>query len=386
MASELVRATGNLLNGHYPSSLSRNVDGEHLLRRRVVQIDLGAVAREVAAKPVLITGAGGSIGSELCRQLSRLQVSELIMVDRSEHHLYRLCLALREEGATSTLTPILGDIRAEQEMYDVLQKHHPYLVIHAAAYKHLPFMELFPREAVKNNIFGTRTLAKLCVAQMVPRFLMISTDKAVRPTSVMGATKRVAEMVVQGLGQHFPTKFMTVRFGNVLWSEGSVTVTFHERLARGLPLLVTDPKAERYFITILEAVQLSLLAGVLGNGGSIYFLRMGQPVRITDLARDLIRLARLQPEDIPIQYSGLRPGEKLSEDLLRDGEDVSHSVIHENILVAKSMPVEWPRLDADLDALFHVLVEAEADTVKRKLKELVPDYEPHLERVSVFNI
>lgn len=372
-------------NGQRPDTL-RDAESQHLLRRDTVQIDLEPVRRELAGKSVLVTGAGGSIGSELCWHLSRLGISHLTMVERSEYHLYRLCQAFKEKSVTTLFTPILSDIRDERQIDRVFSKHCPYLVLHAAAYKHLPFIELFPEEAVKNNIFATRALAQFAEAHRVARFLMISTDKAVRPTSVMGVTKRVAEMVVQALDHQSQTKFMTVRFGNVLASDGSVTEKFKERIARRLPLPVTHPQAERFFITVTEAVKLSLLAGVMGNSAEIYMLEMGAPVRIIDLATDMIRLAGLRPGiDIPITYTGLRPGEKLSEELLREKEDVTRS-IHAKILAVKSAPVEGVKLEVDLEALHHLVLAGDGEAIKAKLQEMVPDYRPHVGRISVLDV
>ena len=300
----------------------RDIKVEDLLEREPVLLDMQPVRDEIEGCTVLITGAGGSIGSELARQIHAFNPKRLVLLDNAESPLYRIDAELQcKEGRTEVI-PCIGDVRSRRSLERIFQKHRPQFVYHAAAYKHVPMMELSPLDAVNNNIIGTFKLASVACRHHVSKFVFISTDKAVRPTSVMGTTKRVAEMVVQSLGGN-GTRFVVVRFGNVLGSNGSVVPLFQRQIAAGGPVTVTHPEVTRFFMTIPEAVMLVLQAGSIGKGGELFLLDMGKPVKILDLAKNMIRLAGLMPDrDIRIVFIGLRPGEKLYEELLIDGEGV----------------------------------------------------------------
>lgn len=300
----------------------RDIKVEDLLEREQVSLDMHLVRAEIENCSVLITGAGGSIGSELARQIHAFHPQQLILLDNAETPLYRIDMELRSRGGDTEIIPCIGDIRSRRGLDRIFFKYKPQFVYHAAAYKHVPMMELSPLDAVNNNIIGTFKLASVASRHHVNKFVMISTDKAVRPTSIMGTTKRVAEMVVQSLNGN-GTRFVVVRFGNVLGSNGSVVPLFQKQIASGGPVTVTHPEVTRYFMTIPEAVMLVLQAGSIGKGGELFLLDMGEPVKIVDLAKNMIRLAGLVPDrDIRVEFIGLRPGEKLYEELLIDGEGV----------------------------------------------------------------
>ncbi len=296
---------------------------EDLLQREPIQMDRQELHPLLEGKRVLVTGAGGSIGSELCRQIALYQPATLILFERYENGLFALDLELRAQYPKITIIPAIGDVTVHERVAEVLRQTVPDLVFHAGAHKHVPLMELNPKEAVRNNIFGTKVVAEAALAYGVDRFVLISTDKAVNPTSVMGATKRVAEDLVQSLSHRGQTKFTVVRFGNVLGSNGSVVPLFAEQIRRGGPVMVTHPEIKRFFMTIPEAVQLVLQASLLGRGGEVFVLDMGEQVKVVDLARNMIVLSGLVPDqDIQIVYSGLRPGEKLYEELFEETEQV----------------------------------------------------------------
>ncbi len=300
----------------------RDIKVEDLLEREQVSLDMHLVRAEIEYRTVLITGAGGSIGSELARQIHAFNPQQLILLDNAETPLYQIDMELRSRGGETEVIPCIGDIRSRRGLDRVFYKYKPQFVYHAAAYKHVPMMELSPMDAVNNNIIGTFKLASVASRYHVNKFVMISTDKAVRPTSIMGTTKRIAEMVVQSLNGN-GTRFVVVRFGNVLGSNGSVVPLFQKQIASGGPVTVTHPEVTRYFMTIPEAVMLVLQAGSIGKGGELFLLDMGEPVKIVDLAKNMIRLAGLVPDrDIRVEFIGLRPGEKLYEELLIDGEGV----------------------------------------------------------------
>lgn len=300
----------------------RDIKVEDLLKREQISLDMHLVRAEIENQVVLITGAGGSIGSELARQIHAFNPKRLILLDNAETPLYQIDMELQIREGETEVVPCIGDVRSRRGLDRVFHKYRPGFVYHAAAYKHVPMMELSPLDAVNNNIVGTFKLASLACKYHVNKFVLISTDKAVRPTSVMGTTKRVAEMVVQSLGGN-GTRFVVVRFGNVLGSNGSVVPLFQRQIASGGPVTVTHPEVTRFFMTIPEAVMLVLQAGSIGKGGELFLLDMGNPVKILDLAKNMIRLAGLVPDrDIRIEFTGLRPGEKLYEELLIDGEGV----------------------------------------------------------------
>lgn len=340
-----------IINGDIRLEQIREVQVEDLLGRESIQIDMNEVASYLTNKRVLITGGGGSIGSELCRQVARFKPEELIIFDIGENNVYDIDLELKNSFKDITIVPVVGSIRDKKRLIEVFQKHRPHVVFHAAAHKHVPLMEYNPAEAVKNNIFGTRNVSQVSHEFGVEKFVMISTDKAVNPTNIMGATKRVAEMIVQDMNKNSNTKFVAVRFGNVLGSRGSVIPLFKQQIAMGGPLTVTHPEITRYFMTIPEASQLVIQAGALGQGGEVFVLDMGEPVKIIDLAKDLIELSGLKVgEDIEIKITGLRPGEKLYEELLTDNEGTL-TTRHERIMIAKLDDIESELLNKCLAQL-----------------------------------
>ena len=321
----------------------RAVQVEDILGREPVALDPAAVGAYVRGRVVLVTGAGGSIGSELCRQLVRMEVGRLVMADHAENNLFQIDRELRETTQIE-LVPEIADVRDAARMEAIFELHQPAVVFHAAAYKHVPLMEQHPVQALRNNALATRTVARLAARHGVDRFVLVSTDKAVYPKTAMGASKALAEWVVEALGQvEAETTFVAVRFGNVLGSSGSVVPIFREQIARGGPVTVTSPEMTRYFMTIHEAAQLIVQAGGVGRGGDVFVLDMGDPVRIIDLAHDMIRLSGLEPErDIQVTITGIRPGEKLHEGLFEDSEEVERTH-HEKLMRARRAPIspEW---------------------------------------------
>ncbi|MBL8678063.1 MAG: polysaccharide biosynthesis protein [Myxococcales bacterium] len=365
-----------LINEQVSVQQLRDVQIEDLLGREPVSLDESSIHSAVRGARVLVTGAGGSIGSEICRQVSRFECKTLVLVEQAENALYEIHRELSQKFPKVTLVPVIADVTDRARMDAVFREHRPHAVFHAAAHKHVPMMEWNPGEAVKNNVFGTRTVADLADAYGADRFVMISTDKAVNPTSVMGTTKRVAEIYVQALSQRSKTRFVTVRFGNVLGSNGSVIPLFKEQIARGGPVTVTHPEMKRYFMTIPEACQLVLQAGAMGEGGEIFILDMGEPVKIVDLAKDLIRLSGLREgEDIEIQFSGLRPGEKLFEELSVESEHADRTK-HPKIFVGKFRPHLWSDMTNILAGLESVRDPHDADEVRAALRAIIPEYTP----------
>jgi len=350
---------------------------EDLLQREPIQMDRQELHPLIEGKRVLVTGAGGSIGSELCRQIARYHPATLILFERYENGLYALDLELRRQFPDLTIVPAVGDVTVHDRVIEVLRQTDPELVFHAAAHKHVPLMELNPKEAVRNNVFGTKVVAEAALACGVDRFVLISTDKAVNPTSVMGATKRVAEDLLQSLSLSGKTKFTVVRFGNVLGSNGSVVPLFTDQIRRGGPVTVTHPEIKRFFMTIPEAVQLVLQASLLGRGGEVFVLDMGEQVKVVDLARNMIVLSGLVPDqDIQIEFSGLRPGEKLYEELFDAAEQVEPTA-HTKIRRAISPPsIQSDRLDRVIAHLETALSHGDDDELIRRLNEAVPTYTP----------
>lgn len=298
----------------------RQVSIDDLLGREPVELDISGIQSEVEGKTVLVTGAGGSIGSEICRQILKFSPERLLLLGHGENSIYLIERELRELNLEVDLIPVIADVQDVERLREVFMKHSPHLVFHAAAHKHVPLMEANPHEAVKNNIYGTRNVAEMADEFGANRFVMISTDKAVNPTNVMGSTKRIAEMVVQNLAKTSQTKYAIVRFGNVLGSRGSVIPLFKAQIEKGGPVTVTHPDMTRYFMTIPEASRLVIQAGTLADGGEVFVLDMGQPVKIVDLARNMIKLSGFTEDQIPIEFSGIRPGEKMFEELLKEGE------------------------------------------------------------------
>ena len=365
-----------LLNGSVSINQVREVSLFDLLGRKPVHLDAKLINSYLEDKRVLVTGAGGSIGSEICRQVARFNPAKIVLFDNAETPLFHIERELVDKFPDLRLYAIMGDVRDRARVDGVFDEFQPEVVFHAAAYKHVPMMELNPAEAASNNVRGTRNVANASDAVRVERFVMISTDKAVNPTNVMGATKRAAELYVQALSERSKTQFVTVRFGNVLGSAGSVIPVFKEQVAAGGPVTVTDPEVTRFFMTIPEASQLVLQAGILGKGGEILVLDMGEPVKIVHLAEELIRLSGLEPyKDIDIVFTGLRPGEKLYEELLIDGEGVQPTS-HKKICVARSMKVNEEKLNLQLEDLYQHARDIDLDGVCRLLREIVPEYTP----------
>ncbi|MDB4956615.1 MAG: polysaccharide biosynthesis protein CapD [Myxococcales bacterium] len=352
----------------------REVAIQDLLGREPVLLDEEIVGSSIRSRVVLVTGAGGSIGSELCRQICRFGPERLVLLDRFENALFEIHRELAAAFPQVPIDPRIGDVCDVFRMTQVFETSKPEIVFHAAAHKHVPMMEWNPGEAVKNNIGGTRIVADLADQFGVQRFVLVSTDKAVNPTSVMGATKRVAEIYLQALSQRSNTRFVTVRFGNVLGSAGSVIPIFREQISRGGPVLVTHPEMRRYFMTIPEASQLVLQAGAMGNGGEIFILDMGEPVRIVDLARDLITLSGLRPdEDIEIRFSGVRPGEKLFEELSTAAEHAEKTK-HPKVFTGRIKPHEWELVTTGIEVLLELARGTAMDRVRAALGDLVPEY------------
>ncbi|SFH07409.1 NDP-sugar epimerase, includes UDP-GlcNAc-inverting 4,6-dehydratase FlaA1 and capsular polysaccharide biosynthesis protein EpsC [Desulfotomaculum arcticum] len=341
-----------LINGKVTASSLRTVQVEDLLGRDPVRVNMRQIAGYLTGRTVMVTGAGGSIGSELCRQVAGFAPSRLIVLGHGENTIHNIVMELWESHHDLTIDIEIADVRDKQKIDSIFELYKPSVVFHAAAHKHVPLMERHPDEAVKTNVFGTRNVAEAADRVGTDIFVMISTDKAVNPSSVMGATKRLAELVVQHLNKMSRTTFTAVRFGNVLGSSGSVVPTFKRQILRGGPVTVTHPEMKRYFMTIPEAVQLVIQAGAMAEGGEVFVLDMGEPVKIIDLARLMITLSGLEPgKDIEIKFSGVRPGEKLFEELLtaEEGSDVTK---HERIFVARPTGVDFARLEAELHRLW----------------------------------
>jgi FlaA1/EpsC-like NDP-sugar epimerase len=369
----IIPALYEILSGQAEVSRIRDVQIEDLLGRAPVALDEASMRRLLAGKRVLVTGAGGSIGAELARQVARLQPSSLLLVERCECALFDSERELRRAYPELTLAPLVADVSDETRMRQIFAAHQPQVVLHAAAHKHVPLMEGNAAEAIKNNVLGTRLLAELADVFEIAVFVLISTDKAVRPTSVMGASKRVAELVIQDLNRHSETRFVAVRFGNVIGSAGSVIPIFREQIRRGGPLTVTHPEMMRYFMTIPEAAQLVLQAGAIGAGGEIFILDMGEPVRILDLAKDLIRLSGLRPfEDIDINFTGMRSGEKLFEELQMSEEGMTRTR-HPKIFIGKIVP--YPELEVRyaLERLSYLAYNGQEHELRRFLNEFLPE-------------
>jgi FlaA1/EpsC-like NDP-sugar epimerase len=374
LEAKIIPGIYEIVGGQVNLSRIREVAIEDVLGREPVHLDETEVSASVRGRVVLVTGAGGSIGSELCRQVCRFEPARLVLVERFENALFEIHRELGASFPGVALEPQVADVVDLGRMEAVFATHRPDVVFHAAAHKHVPMMEWNPGEAIKNNVGGTRVVADLSDRFGVGQFVMISTDKAVNPTSVMGASKRVAEIYVQGLSQRSSTRFVTVRFGNVLGSAGSVIPIFKEQISRGGPVTVTHPEMRRYFMTIPEASQLVLQAGAMGAGGEIFILDMGEPVRIVDLARDLITLSGLRPdEDIDITFSGMRPGEKLFEELSTSAENADKTK-HPKIFIGRVRPHEWDRVLGGIERLFSLADGRDGELVRAALNAMVPEY------------
>jgi FlaA1/EpsC-like NDP-sugar epimerase len=375
---------GEIIDGSVSIKTLRDVSFEDLLGRQPVDLDITGIRNYLDGRTVLITGCGGSIGSELCRQVVKFQPRSLILVDANEANLFHIQMELNHELYYQKCTGILGHVQDENLMKSVFQRFQPQVVFHAAAYKHVPMLEINPWEAVTNNILGSRVVMELAFKHHVERFVLVSTDKAVRPTNVMGASKRMTELFLQSF-QGKGTRFVAVRFGNVVGSSGSVIPLFRRQIEQGGPVTVTHPEVNRYFMTIPEAAQLIIQAGGMGKGGEIFILKMGIPVKIADMARDLIRLSGKEPDrDIRIIYTGLREGEKLYEELITDGEDIIQTE-HKKIMVLrpnsyskdlKNSEELRDRLDSGLEQLRDAAIRQDSLAIKKKLQEIVPEYNP----------
>ncbi len=351
----------------------REVSYNDLLRRKPAETDLGAIEGIVSGKSVMVTGAGGSIGSELCRQLIRFNLSELILLGRGENRIYEIERELRGLGQGVDLVPKIVNITDKARMKEVFEQHRPRVIFHAAAHKHVPLVEQNVGESIINNVVGTKNVADLAHHYQVERFVMVSTDKAVNPTSVMGCTKHMAERYCQTLGGQSKTKFISTRFGNVLGSAGSVVPLFQKQIQAGGPITITDRRMTRYFMTIPEASQLVVQAATMGDGGEIFVLDMGEPVKILDLARDLVRLAGHPPDSIDIVESGIRPGEKLFEELYYKNE-TSIPTSHEKILSSLSRQYSLTEVDQQIAALIEVAYSS-PEEVKKSLKNFIPEFD-----------
>jgi len=373
--ARIIPGLWEIVGGQVSLTSIRNVAIEDLLGRAPAALDSEAISGALHDQVVMVTGAGGSIGSELCRQIARFQPRNLLLVEHGENNLFHIHRELLHARPDLCVTPLIADVTDSARMEEIFACFKPWLVFHAAAHKHVPMMEWNPAEAIKNNILGTRLLADLSHQAGVQQFVMISTDKAVNPTSVMGASKRVAEIYVQALAQRSKTQFTTVRFGNVLGSSGSVVPIFQEQIARGGPVTVTHPDMRRYFMTIMEACQLVLQAATMGKGGEIFILDMGKPIKILQLAKDMIRLSGLRVgTDIEIKFSGVRPGEKLFEEL-SVSEENAEKTRHPRIFIGRTRPHEWQQVVAQLESLVPLLGKEPA-AILAALAQIVPEYCP----------
>ncbi len=369
-----VPAYSDIVSGKFRVSQIRNVDINDLLGREAVELDLQSIEAFLKNKVIFVSGAGGSIGSEMCRQVCHFGPKLLLLVEQAENPLFYIERELRFRFPSVQLKAIICDITDKIRVNEIFDKYRPEVVIHAAAHKHVPLMELNPGEAIKNNVVGTQTVADAADRCGSTNFVMISTDKAVNPTSIMGSSKRIAEMYVQDLAKTSKTHFVTVRFGNVLDSEGSVVPIFKKQIAEGGPVTVTHPEMKRYFMTIPEASQLVLQAATMGKGGEIFVLDMGEPVKIVDLAKELITLSGFSPEeDIEIKFTGIRPGEKLFEELSIVGEDMQPTG-HPKIAIWRNIIKDRDKLRAGINELVSIAKTGSCGDITKKIKEIVPTY------------
>jgi len=388
LKTQIMPGLPELINGSTSVNHLRNIQIEDLLRREPIQTDTAAIQELVYGKRVLITGGGGSIGSELCRQILRCRPAQLILIGHGENSIFEISNELQRvqqelqtntsnAGSPSNIIPVIADLRFTERIHHIFATYRPQIVFHAAAHKHVPLMEAHPSEAITNNVLGTKNLLDAAVAMQTERFVMISTDKAVNPTSIMGASKRTAEFLVHQAARQSDCPYMVVRFGNVLGSRGSVVHTFKQQIAAGGPVCVTHPDMVRYFMTIPEAVQLLLQASVLGKGGEVFMLDMGEPVKIVNLARDLIELSGLEVgRDIEISYTGIRPGEKLFEEMFTPGETYTHTH-HAKVLMAANASHFIPsNLNEAIGQLIANAWRDDNKAILRDLKNLLPEFQP----------
>lgn len=366
-----------ILDGKVEIKKLRKVQIEDLLKRNPIKTDTEAITRMLAGKVVMVTGGGGSIGSELCRQIMRCKPASLLLLGHGENSVFEIMMELRSKYGSGNIVPIIADVTNYKRMKSIFSNYNIDYVFHAAAHKHVPLMEDHPYEAIKNNVIGTKNLTDLCIEYKVEKFIDISTDKAVNPTSVMGTSKRIGEMLVINAAKQHMKKFSVVRFGNVLGSRGSVVKIFKSQIENGGPVTITHPDINRYFMTIPEAVQLVLQAFIIGNGGDIFIFDMGKPVRIMDLARDLIKLSGLTPgKDINIEVTGLRPGEKLYEELFNGGESFANTVNEKIFISENSAQIVPEDFEEKLSAILELAENPDLDisTFKLYMKSLVPEF------------
>lgn len=362
------------INGELSFRQIKKVQIEELLERDPIQLDKDNIQKQLSGKTILVTGAAGSIGSEIVRQVIRFHPQKIILLDQAESPLYEMEMELFDKYKEQSYEIVMGDIRNKERMENVFKTFQPQIVFHAAAYKHVPMMENNPSESIFTNVSGTKNLADLSVQYHAEKFVMISTDKAVNPTNVMGASKRIAEIYAQSLGKKSTTKFITTRFGNVLGSNGSVIPRFRQQIENGGPVTITHPDITRFFMTIPEACQLVLEAGAMGSGGEIFIFDMGDSVKILDLAKKMIKLSGLTlDKDIRIVYTGLRPGEKLYEELLADQENTI-ATHHKQILIAKVKEYDFEHVSASITELIDLFSKQNNQSIVKKMKELVPEF------------
>jgi len=380
---KVVPALSEIIDGQVTLGNLREVQVEDLLGRTLVTLDQKLIESFIQNRKVLITGAAGSIGSELSRQVAKFKPAQILLLDRDETGIFNISEELKDKSPRLKFFSQIANILDEKKIEQIFKKFSPQIVFHAAAYKHVPLMELQPEEAIENNIFGTKTVAENAIKSKVEKFIFVSTDKAVKPTSIMGASKRLGEMICQVLnktpspesgGEH--TKFISVRFGNVLDSRGSVIPTFREQIKRGGPVEITHPEMKRYFMTNSEACLLVMQAGAMGQGGEVFVLDMGKPIKILDLAREMIRLSGLEPDkDIPIVFTEPRPGEKFFEEIL-SAEEGTQATQNQKIFIAKLSSIDENKLSSGLIKLKEAVLNQNRETIIKTLKELIPFYNP----------
>jgi len=371
---KIIPSITEIIDGEVSLGTLRKVEVEDLLGREPVSLYTKSVEKFIKNKTVLITGAAGSIGSELCRQVAKFRPSQLLLLDQDETGIFNIFNELEDKSPKLKVFSIIADIQDKEKIEQIFNKFKPNIIFHAAAYKHVPLMEEHPDEAVKNNIFGTKIVAEAALRNRVENFIFISTDKSVNPTSVMGATKRVGEMICQVLNKKGPTKFISVRFGNVLNSRGSAIPIFREQIKRGGPVEITHPEMKRYFMLTSEACLLVMEAGAIGQGGEVFVLDMGEPIKILDLAKEMIRLSGFEPDkDIPIVFTGVRPGEKLFEEILT-AEEGTIATQNQKIFIAKLSKVNVDKLNTGLDKLKEFAKIGDKENIVKVLKSLIPSY------------
>jgi FlaA1/EpsC-like NDP-sugar epimerase len=369
-----VPPVSNWINGELSFKQIKKVQIEELLERDAIQLDIDIIINQLNNKTILVTGAAGSIGSEIVRQVIKFNPKKIILLDQAESPLYEMEMELHDKYKQQQYEIVMGDIRNKDRMENVFKTFAPSIVFHAAAYKHVPMMENNPSESIFTNVLGSKNLADLSVQYKVEKFVMVSTDKAVNPTNVMGASKRIAEIYTQSLNKNSTTKFITTRFGNVLGSNGSVIPRFRQQIETGGPITITHPDITRFFMTIPEACQLVLEAGAMGKGGEIFIFDMGESVKIVDLAKKMIKLSGLiLDKDISIIYTGLRPGEKLYEELLANEENTIPTH-HKQILIAKVKEYDFETISSSINELINLFDQQNNKSIVKKMKELVPEF------------